>query len=109
MTAIRAGRERDQRSITDESIPTATARQALSRTPAPPRLFLIVPGAGGAIDRFGSTPARRPPEKRTLGKDAAMIMEIRLSASDQIELLQLSQRHGFNPSVLRFARFGEAF
>ena len=30
------------------------------------------------IVRFGSTPAGRPPEKRTLGKDAAMIMESRL-------------------------------
>jgi hypothetical protein len=36
-----------------------------------------------------------------------MIMENRPSASDQIELLQLSHRHGLDPLVLRFARFGE--
>ena len=39
MTAIRAGRERDQRSITDQFIPTTRARQALSRTPAVSRGF----------------------------------------------------------------------
>jgi len=31
VTAIRAGFERDQRSIADQSIPTARARQAISR------------------------------------------------------------------------------
>jgi hypothetical protein len=36
MTAIRVVRECDQRSTNDKSIPTSTARQALSRTPAVP-------------------------------------------------------------------------
>src|SRR5438445_8657993 len=46
MTAIRTGPERDQQLITGQSIPTARAQQALSRTPAEirdrPRLFRFV-------------------------------------------------------------------
>ena len=48
------------------------------------------------------------PRKRTPADGAATIYENSSSWRHiKFELLESSQRHGLNPSVLRFARFGE--
>jgi len=50
-----AGRERDQRSITEQSIPDARARQALSRTPAAARRFFSCGKSGDVENRVIAT------------------------------------------------------
>jgi len=61
MTSIRAARERDQRSITEQSIPASSARQAFFRIPAVSRTYFIYRHAcdGGDVGCSSRRRARR--------------------------------------------------
>jgi hypothetical protein len=71
--SIRAGRERDPRSTTRQSIPSTNAKQALARTPAPPRHFLRAASQG---DRLAYTGADAPQLSGSPDKTACCLRAI---------------------------------
>jgi len=81
---------------------SATVRFARERVTGVGRLAPMNPR------RLGAPPADASGRQRTPADGAATIYEKSCGWRQiRFELLESSQRHGLNPYVLRFARFGE--